>query len=378
MKILHLTLIAFILILTTGCMSSLDTNTSDEKQVKIEELEKWLKERYEKKEFHGSVLLAEEGKVIFHKQYGYEDIENKDKLSSHSSFNIASLSKPFTAMAIMLLEQDNKLDYDDEITEYIPEWNYLSGITIKHLLQHTSGLEDYIALTDEYWDEEKVFTTDEMIKLFEEYQPKARFNAGEKFEYSNTGYVLLAEIVERVSKEEYANFMQKNIFKPLNMNDSAIFNKLSPKETLEHRVYGFGRAEDLDNPKVLNDLDYLDGVAGDGGVYTTASDLLKWSRAIKKGTLVSKENYKKAFEYAVLNDGSRSDYGFGWNLNEDGSYNHAGEWIGFSSYMSQDVKEDKLLIVLDSSTNVSRIAPSLGSSKNDSITLNLIYFMKMY
>ena len=378
MKILHLTLVAFILLLTTGCMKRLDTNKSDKKHVKIQKLEKWLTERYKKEEFHGSVLLAEKGNVIFHKQYGYEDIENKNKLSSSSSFNIASLSKPFTAMAIMLLEQENRLDYDDDITKYIPELNYLSGITIKHLLQHTSGLEDYIALTDEYWDENKLFTTDEMIKIFEQYQPKARFNAGEKFEYSNTGYVLLAEIVERVSNETYANFMQNNIFKPLKMNDSAIFNKLSPKKTLKHRVYGFSWAGILDNTKVLNDLNYLDGVAGDGGVYTTASDLLKWSRAIKEGTLVSKENYKKAFEYAVLNDGSRNDYGFGWNLNEDGSYEHPGAWAGFSSYMLQDIKKDKLIIILDSSNNVLRIAPSLGLSKNDSITLNLIDFMKTY
>jgi len=378
MKILHLTILTFALLFTTGCMKSLETNKDDKKHVKIKKLEKWLAERYKKEEFHGSVLLADKGKVIFHRQYGYEDIKNKHKLSSHSSFNIASLSKPFTAMAIMLLEQENKLNYNDDIRKYIPEWKYISGVTIKHLLQHTSGLEDYIALTDKHWNSSKTFTTKDMITLFKEQKPPLEFIPGEKFKYSNTGYVLLSEIVARVSQRKYADFMKDHIFKPLKMNDSAIFNILSDKNILKHRVYGFSSAGVLDNTKVLNDLNYLDGVAGDGAVYTTASDLFKWSRAIKSGTLVSKENYKKAFEYTVLSDGSKNDYGFGWELNEDASYEHSGAWAGFSSYMIQNVKKDKLIIILDSSNNVLRISPSLGLSKNDSIGLNLIDFMKTY
>jgi len=378
MKSVYLTFVAFILLFTTGCMKSIDSNKNDKKHVKVSKLEKWLDERYKEGQFHGSILLAEKGKVIFQKQYGYEDIKNKSSLSKHSSFNIASLSKPFTAMAIMLLEQQSKLSYTDDITKYIPEWGYLSGVTINHLLQHTSGLEDYISLTDRHWDKSKVFTTNDMISLFKEYKPPLEFVSGKEFKYSNTGYVLLSEIVERVSHEKYANFMKKHIFKPLHMNDSAILNKLSEASVLKHRVYGFSNAGVFDNTKVLYDLNYLDGVAGDGGVYTTASDLLRWSRAIKNGTLVSKENYKKAFEYTVLNDGSKNDYGFGWDLNKDGSYAHSGAWAGFSSYMIQDTKEDKLIVILDSSDNVLRISPSLGLSKNDSIGLNLIDFMKTY
>ena len=378
MKIFNMTMMIFFLFVLTGCMKALDIKKDDENHVKVRKLEKWLDERYKEKQFHGSILLAEKGKVIFEKLYGYEDINDKHKLSKYSSFNIASLSKPFTAMAIMLLEQEEELSYDDDIRKYIPELDYLSGVTIKHLLQHTSGLEDYISLTDKYWDKSKTFTSNNMIKMFQQYKPKAKFKAGEKFEYSNTGYVLLSEIVERISKKKYADFMKNRIFKPLKMNDSAIFNKLSDSNVLKHRVYGFKRAGVLGNSKIFHDLNYLDGVAGDGAVYTTASDLFKWSRAIKNGTLVSKENYKKAFEVATLNDGSKSDYGFGWDLAKDGSYSHAGAWVGFSSYMIQNPKNDKLILLLDSSDNMLRIIPDLGLTKNDSIALNLIDFMKKY
>jgi len=378
MKIFNMTMMIFFLFVLTGCMKALDIKKDDENHVKVRKLEKWLDERYKEKQFHGSILLAEKGKVIFEKLYGYEDINDKHKLSKYSSFNIASLSKPFTAMAIMLLEQEEELSYDDDIRKYIPELDYLSGVTIKHLLQHTSGLEDYISLTDKYWDKSKTFTSNNMIKMFQQYKPKAKFKAGEKFEYSNTGYVLLSEIVERISKKKYADFMKNRIFKPLKMNDSAIFNKLSDSNVLKHRVYGFKRAGVLGNSKIFHDLNYLDGVAGDGAVYTTASDLFKWSRAIKNGTLVSKENYKKAFEVATLNDGSKSDYGFGWDLAKDGSYSHAGAWVGFTSYMIQNPENDKLILLLDSSDNILRIIPDLGLTKNDSIALNLIDFMKKY
>ena len=377
-KSLSLGALVIIALLTSGCMNKLETVKTDSKQTKITNLDKWLKNLNKDEKFSGSVLLAKRGEIIFQKQYGFEDIKDTISLTENSSFNIASLSKPFTAMAIMILQQEQKLQFSDDITKYIPEWDYLSGITIRHLLQHTSGLVDYMYLTDKYWDDNKIFTTNDMIRLFQNQKPKLKFTPGEKYEYSNTGYVILSEIVARVSGKKYADFMAENIFIPLKMKDSAIFNKLSDETVLKHRVYGFSSQGILSSKKVLNDLNYLDGVAGDGGVYTTALDLFKWSQAIKNGTIVSKENYTKAFELTTLNNEKKSDYGFGWQINSDGSYEHSGSWAGFSSYLHTNPKEETLLIILDNSDNMYRIIPDYGLSKSDSITLNLFDFMKKY
>ena len=353
---LRFILITMVALITASCLllvSPLEISANDSREEKISKLSKWMKSQHDNGNFNGSILLLKEGKIIFDKNYGYEDVENKKALSSNSSFNLASVSKQFTAMGIMLLAEQESINYDDNISKYLPELSYIKGVTIRHLLHHTSGLPDYMELTDKYWDKLVTFKTSDLLRLLKKYKTPVKFKPNSKFEYSNTGYVLLSAIIERVTQQKYSDFMSKNIFQPLKMYDTAIFNLQSDSKVLKNRVYGFRTRGVFVKKKVYNDLNYLDGVAGDGAVYSSSFDLLKWHQSISKGTLLPLETYKGALTPGKLDDGEKTNYGYGWGLShsKDGSHQHSGAWQGFSSYIYRSPKHDTLVVILDSSSN---------------------------
>lgn len=348
---------------------SLDLSEASSQIEKLETIDSWLAQLNQSGKFNGAVLLAKGGDVVFEKYYGLNGADTTERIDSLSSFNLASVSKQFTAMGVVILKNKSLLDYDDEISKYIPELEFYKGVTIKNLLHHTSAIPDYMRLVMKHRAGEELLTVSEVINLYKKEKPKLRFSPGEKFEYSNTGYVLLSEIIERVSSQKFSEFMAENVFSPLGMNDTQVFNLLS-ENSPRNRVYGYSHKYWLfGGKKQLKDLNYFDGVAGDGGVYASAADLALWHKSLYEGTLVPLSQYNIAYQPARLLDGSSTKYGFGWFLNRDSSVEHAGGWQGFTSFIHRGLESGDLIVILDNSSNTLRVN-SIGYRFN-SIGLNL-------
>lgn len=331
---------------------------------------------YDSSRFTGNVLIAENGAPIFQKSYGMAFREMGLELDSNSVFELASVSKQFTAMGIMLLKKAGRLSYEDSLRKFIPELPYHS-ITVRQLLQHTSGLPDYESLSEKEWDRKQIMTNDAMIRLLAEKQPPCLFAPGEKWEYSNTGYALLASIIERVSGMSFPEYMSRYIFRPLGMDRTTVYRKRYEKRVLENYAYGYvkdssGRFVMADSLPATATLVYsLDGIFGDGVVNSTTGDLLKWDQALYTGKLVSQDMLQEAFTDAVLNNGKSFPYGFGWFLLNHENFgrimNHSGGWPGYVTWMERHPRDNKTIILLAN-----------GGAANGSIKAirNIIYDME--
>jgi len=288
--------------------------------------------------FNGTVLIAYQGKVLYQSAQGFSDPSRKEKLNLASAFNLASLSKPFTALAVAQLVEDRKLRFDDKVQKYLdlpyPE------ITIDQLLGHRSGLPDYIALAEAHWEGE-LLTNADVLKLFRTHKPALEFSPNSKYEYSNTGYALLASVVEAVSKQSFADYVKTNILDPVGMKDSYVYQPGKSKPVVKGMAWK--------GPQLTSDyLTWMDGVVGDGGIYSSVLDLHKWQEALFKGRLVSAPTLKRMFTAGRLNNGKATEYGYGWVVEPDSEMVwHNGSWAGFRSQFSYDPTEDLLAIALN-------------------------------
>ena len=309
--------------------------------------------------FNGNVLIADNGKVIFQKSYGIANEETKQPLNLETKFELASVSKQFTAMGIVLLEKQGKLKYDDKISKYIPQLDFYGDITIRNLLNHTGGLPDYMELFEEKWDQSKFATNQDIVNEFAKYKPTAAFQPGEKFEYSNTGYALLALIIEKVSKKSFGDFLSASIFKPLKMTNTFVYRSRFQPQKVDN--YAFGYVQDSLGNKVLTNsfgkdfyTYYLDGIVGDGTVNSTVGDLLKWDRALYSKTLVSEKDKDLIFSSPITKDGQNGNYGFGWSVSDNMKYgkiaNHSGGWAGYTTFIERHMANDKTIILLQNNS----------------------------
>jgi len=309
---------------------------------KAELIDRLLRTLDEKGKFNGVVLVSEHSKVIYKKGFGYANYEEKKPNTVQSCFRLGSVTKQFTAMAIMILSDRGKLSYDDDIRKYLPTLPY-EGVTIRHLLVHTSGLPDYMVLFDDKWDKEKLAYKEDVLRLLAEYHPPVDFAPGEKWEYSNTGYSLLACIVEKASGVKFEVFMQKYIFTPLDMQNTVLATG-QKDQPIKNRVYGYNSS--FEN----TDYHYLNGIVGDGGIYSTVGDLFKWDQGLYNAGLVKKSTMDEALTPYTLNDGSTTgDYGFGWRLDRGTKRDvieHSGSWAGFSNLIWRDLKNRNAIIIL--------------------------------
>jgi len=305
-------------------------------------------------DFSGVVLVAEKGKPIYHKAFGFANAETKQKLDTTSIFELASVSKQFTAMLIAMLQEEGRLGYDDLVEKYLPELPY-KGITIRHLLNHTSGLPDYQKLMDERWDKSKVATNADILMYLKKFHPLSLFRPGEKYEYSNTGYVLLGSIVEKISGRDFVAFCRERIFNPLEMSSTNIRIK-KEKDSIPNFALGYMYVKEkkryvrADSFPSSNYTIWLGGRKGPGRISSTTSDLLKWDRALYTEKLVTKQTLNEMFAPAKLNDGSLSDYGFGWMLRSDSVLGkivyHTGDNPGYKTEIVRYIGHDKTIIVL--------------------------------
>ncbi|MGV6815769.1 MAG: serine hydrolase domain-containing protein [Thiotrichales bacterium] len=308
---------------------------------------------HRQKKFNGVALLAVGDEVVFSGAYGGDGAKPEMPLDVHCSFNLASVSKQFTAMGVVLLSHRSALRFDDSVATYIPELSSFKAVSIRHLLQHTSGMPDYIKHFALRCESDGPVTAAMVVDFLSSQKLKQNFSPGDRFQYSNTGYVLLAEIIERVSGVPFSEFMDEHIFRPLRMDSTQVFNLLS-EQAPAHRVFGF-RYRRFGKHRILHDLNCFDGLAGDGGIYASAHDLKLWHDALREGVLVPKSVYSEAYRPGVLNNGKKTRYGFGWVVNDDGSVEHAGGWQGFTSYIYRDLRQDKLIVLLDNSSNTLRV-----------------------
>jgi len=298
--------------------------------------------------FSGNVLVAYEGSEIFSKSVGYADPLKKEPVKSETIFQLASVSKQFTAAAIMLLYSDGLLDFDDLLVKYIPELPYTT-IKISHLLHHISGLPNYMYLVDKYWKQANDPDNDDVVNLLGKYKLPLFFKPGSRYDYSNTGYVMLATVVERITGLSLNEFLQKRIFRPLEMNNTFAYSS-ADSNVQRLQIDGF---KSLRSGYVRIQDSHHDGPVGDKGICSTSGDLLKWDNALYEGTILDHELLQIAFSPVITDNGKEVPYGFGFRLKEcEGSkvVYHNGIWEGSRINFHRFIDQGNTIIVLNNTS----------------------------
>ena len=328
-------------------------------QNKVQRIDSLFSSLSESNIFNGNVLLAEKGKIIYEKSFGYANETTKEKLNSNTVFELASVSKPITAMAIMILREEKKLKLDDKMIKFLPELDAYPDVTIKNLLNHTSGLPDYMFVMDTIWDKRKTATNNDVISILKKYRPKSLFKPNTQEAYCNTGYVLLASIIERVSGQTYAEFMKKAIFEPLGMDRTFIDHKRAYSREIENYAQGYLYVK---NEYILPEkfprtefVKWLDDIVGDGSVNSTILDLYKFDRALNTNQLISQKSMKEVFEKGLLTNGALTKNTLGWRVLSTKPFGKiarkSGAWPGYNTYMERNIDTDKTIIILQNHYN---------------------------
>ena len=284
-------------------------------------------------QFNGSVLVIEHGEVLYENGFGEANVGKNLKFAADTPTYLASLTKQFTAMAVMILKDQGKLTYEDKLSKFFTGFPpYADSVTIRQLLDHTSGIPDYVGLGLE----RPGLTDADVLKALIK-QPKLEFTPGSKFAYSNSGYILLAMIVEKVSEQPYSVFVKKNIFDRLGMKNTFVRERstvLPPNIAVGYDRFG--------NPDDYTLLTY-----GEGGIYSSVKDFVLWDRALYTDKLVKQDTLKDAFNAADLSDRGVSNYGFGWglgNYNGEPTASHAGRFGGFNTYIKRFLNSQNAVI----------------------------------
>src|SRR5271165_6141242 len=266
------------------------------------------------------VIVLKNGMVAFKQGYGLANIETRAAITTDTDFRLASFTKQFTATCIMLLVHDGKLTYDDTLTKIFPGFPaYGNAITVRMLLTHTSGLKDYEDLYAAQFpgmEDRKVrqIKDVQVLKLMEK-QAGTDFPPGSQWRYSNTGYAMLAMIVEKISGKPFGDFLHERIFAPLGMSNTLAYEK--GKNEVPHRALGYAKK---DGAWVEADQSSTSAVLGDGGIYSNVEDLARWDRALREHTLLSAAEMQAAYTPVKVPGGAKTDggepteYGFGWFL----------------------------------------------------------------
>ncbi len=330
--------------ITTDPFESIDVEI-DQKVVK--KIDRYFTRRNKIGRFNGAVLYADHGKIVYKNAFGYKNMRTKEPLKTTDAFQLASVSKPLTALGVIMLQEKGLIQYDDPIQKYLPEVPY-KGVTIRHLLIHKSGVPNYMYFSDELWDNRRVpISNDDVLCLMDLYKPKSYLPANRKYNYSNTNYALLASVIEKVSGKTFEAYMQKYVFDRVGMDNAFIYNR-NENHDLPKTVTGFiGKRKKAQNT-------YLNGVVGDKGIYASVEDLYKLDRALYTDELISQESQNLAFSPAHRRLYAHDNYGFGWRVNTDRhgqrTVYHSGWWKGFKTYFIRELYSKKTMIVLTNTT----------------------------
>ncbi len=317
------------------------------------------------------VLVIQDGRIVLKKGYGLANLESGSPIEPNTAFLLGSVSKQFTAMAIMILAERGRLSYEDPVARFFPGFPpYGDKITVRHLLNHTSGLQDYEELfvktgkISADWPRSIKGPPDkyepsaaDALRLLEQ-QRELRFQPGARWEYSNSGYMVLGQIVEKASGQRYRDFLRDTIFRPLDMTETAVYDETKPK--IPNRAASYR----LDGSKFAN-IDYtpLNGIYGEDNVVSTLNDMYKWDQALYTDTLVRQSTLAQAFTPGRLNDNAATDYGFGWSIGDRLGLHyveHGGGWLGFRTFVLRCPQQRFSVVVL---SNLAQFDPGAMANK---------------
>ena len=317
-----------------------------------------------------AVLIRYGGRNGYQRAEGVTDLRSNAKITPRTNFRLASFTKQFTAMAIMLLVHDGKASYDDKLAKFFPDFPaYGKDITLRDLLNHTSGLPDYEDLMDAAekasgprWSPEKQIQDDEVLELLKKAD-KGKFAPGTSWAYSNSGYVVLGMIVAKVSGKPYREFLHDRIFAPLKMSHTVVYQK--GKNEVPNRAFGHSKEKESERLKET-DQSATSATLGDGAIYSNLEDLAKWDDALRDHTLLSEKEFQPALVAVKLNDGSEPKwpkepnddnlhpgkpvaYGFGWFLDPYEGHQrmwHTGTTMGFRTVIERFTEGDGLTVIM--------------------------------
>ncbi len=320
---------------------------NESKTIRVKQkLDSLLKRIHRRNDFHGSILVAKKGKIVYQNQIGTADFQKRTALTKSSVYQLASVSKQFTAASILILVEKNQLKLTDTITKFYPNFPY-KNITIRHLLNHTSGLPKYFWIAEHEWQEAYPPSNKELMNFIETKSAASIFfRPGRGFDYSNTGYFVLAAIVEQVSQMSFSHFVKTTIFDPLQMHDSFVYS-FTHDTIRKHQLNGYRIYRGWRHAKIKGTVN--DAVVGDKNVYTTQEDLFKWIQGLNSGKILSKKFVAQMYTKGETRSGRKVPYGFGFRIDtksDEKVVYHFGKWNGFSTGISQ-YKDDLVISILE-------------------------------
>ena len=295
--------------------------------------------------FNGGILVAKGESIIYEDYKGYKDMKTKEPLDATSPMHIASASKNFAAAAVLRLIQDGRVKMDDSLSAFFPNFPY-SGVTVKMLMNHRSGLPNYVHYLEKMgWNKNQYATNQDVLNSLYTMHPQPEFKAGTRFSYSNTNFVLLAMIVEKLTGMPYPDYLKKNFFEPLQMNDTYVFSLADSLTAIKsYKAYGG-----------VWEWDFLENTYGDKNIYTTPRDLLKWSLAWSQGKVVDSSLLDAAFTPYSFERPGVHNYGLGWRLlmlkNGKKVIYHNGRWHGTNAALAKLPDENITIIIIGNRYN---------------------------
>lgn len=300
------------------------------------------KKLFGKTGFNGSILVAKNNQIVFEKYEGISNWATQSPITPNTPFHLASISKTFTAMTILHLMEQHRLSLTDSIQQYFPGFPY-KGITIENLLSHRSGLPNYLYFMEKYWDKKKKASNEDVLNIMMKWKPNAEALPNKSFHYSNTNFLLLALIIEKITHQPYPQYMRDSVFMPLGMTNTFVF---SIKDTANYVPTYMGSRPFL--------LDFLDCTYGDKNIYSTVRDLLKWDVALYENSFVSAATLDSAIIPRSHETPSKHNYGYGWRLfynNGDAIIYHNGRWHGSNTVFARMPQDTATVIVLGNKFN---------------------------
>ncbi|MCP4180368.1 MAG: beta-lactamase family protein [bacterium] len=292
-----------------------------------------------------AVLIARDGEILYKKAFGYAEIENKVEAEANTIFRIGSITKQFVAAAILKLQEDGKLDVQDTLSKYIPDFPRGDEVTIHHLLTHTSGIKNHTSQSDFYSKVERYIDANKLLDDIKGLE--FDFDPGEDYSYNNSGYFVLGKIIEIVSGKSLENYFNETFFIPLGMENTGVYINENPPI---NEAIGYTKSNGIYSHSLNWNMSWAGGA---GSLYSTVEDLFLWNEAIFNGNILSQESIIAAHSPARLNNGEVTQYGYGWELSMFRGVNlveHDGLLDGFRSLMSR-IPEDNITIIILTNTN---------------------------
>ncbi len=320
------------------------------------ELTTYFQEKLIKRGFNGGILVAKDGNIIYEKYVGRADLRKDVAMNDSTSLHIASVGKTFTAVAILRMVQDNKLSLNDTMSKFFPGFPY-PDVTVKMLLNHRSGLPNYVYFipNSKKWDQKTMVGNQEVIDFLYNEQPKKLFKAGTRFTYSNTNYLLLAAIIEKVSGQSFPEYMRNTIFLPLQMNHTFVYTPADSLTAIPSFNYN----------TTLWQNDNLENTYGDKNIYSTPRDMLKWDQALYTDQLLNKAMLDSAFAPYSFEKPGTHNYGLGFRMlllpNGKKVIYHFGRWHGFNAAFARLTDEKATVIILGNKYTSSVYTAARGS-----------------